>query len=33
MDIRHAMHADHLKQLDTEGIRKALLVEKLFEND
>jgi 4-deoxy-L-threo-5-hexosulose-uronate ketol-isomerase len=33
MDIRHAMHADHLKLLDTEGIRKALLVEKLFEND
>jgi len=33
MDIRYAMHADHLKLLDTEGIRKALLVEKLFEND
>jgi hypothetical protein len=33
MDIRYAMHADHLKLLDTEGIRKALLVENLFEND
>ncbi|MCX5883977.1 MAG: 5-dehydro-4-deoxy-D-glucuronate isomerase [Deltaproteobacteria bacterium] len=33
MDIRHAMHADHLKLLDTEGIRKALLIEKLFEKD
>ncbi len=33
MDIRYAMHADHLKLLDTEGIRKALLVEKLFENN
>jgi 4-deoxy-L-threo-5-hexosulose-uronate ketol-isomerase len=33
MDIRHAIHADHLKLLDTEGVRKALLVEKLFEND
>jgi 4-deoxy-L-threo-5-hexosulose-uronate ketol-isomerase len=33
MDIRYAMHADHLKLLDTEGIRKALLVEKLFEKD
>lgn len=33
MDIRHAMHADHLKLLDTKGIRKALLVENLFEKD
>ncbi len=33
MEIRHAIHADHMKLMDTEGIRKALLVEQLFEND
>ncbi|MBI5577707.1 MAG: 5-dehydro-4-deoxy-D-glucuronate isomerase [Deltaproteobacteria bacterium] len=33
MDIRNAMHPDHLKMLGTEGMRKQLLVESLFEND
>jgi len=33
MDIRNAMHPDHLRLLDTEGMRKQLLVESLFEND
>jgi len=33
MDIRNAMHPDHLKLLDTEGLRKQLLVEGLFETD
>jgi 4-deoxy-L-threo-5-hexosulose-uronate ketol-isomerase len=33
MDIRNAMHPDHLKLLDTEGLRKQLLVEGLFARD
>jgi 4-deoxy-L-threo-5-hexosulose-uronate ketol-isomerase len=33
MDIRNAIHPDHLKGLDTQSIRRQLLVEKLFEND
>lgn len=33
MDIRHAMHPDHLKSLDTGSIRKHLLIDDLFEKD
>ena len=33
MDIRYALHPDHLKSLDTEATRKHFLVERLFEED
>jgi len=33
MDIRYAIHPDHLKSLDTGSIRKHLLIDDLFEND
>jgi len=33
MDIRYSLHADHLKKLTTEEMRKHLLVENLFEPD
>ncbi len=33
MEIRNAMHPDHLKLLDTAGMRRQLLVENLFEKD
>jgi 4-deoxy-L-threo-5-hexosulose-uronate ketol-isomerase len=32
MDIRHAVHPEHAKSFDTEGLRKHFLIEKLFEN-
>jgi 4-deoxy-L-threo-5-hexosulose-uronate ketol-isomerase len=31
MDIRNAVHPDHMKNLDTAGIRKQFLAERLFE--
>ncbi len=31
MEIRYAVHPEHMKSLDTEGIRNHFLVEKLFE--
>lgn len=31
MDIRNAIHPDHMKTFDTDTIRKHLLVERLFE--
>ncbi|MDA8125168.1 MAG: 5-dehydro-4-deoxy-D-glucuronate isomerase [Deltaproteobacteria bacterium] len=31
MDIRYAVHPDHMKHLDTAGIRKQFLAESLFE--
>jgi 4-deoxy-L-threo-5-hexosulose-uronate ketol-isomerase len=33
MDIRYAVHPDHMKTLDTKGIREHFLVENLFEKD
>jgi 4-deoxy-L-threo-5-hexosulose-uronate ketol-isomerase len=33
MDIRYAIHQDHLKLMDTDTIRKHLLIEGLFEKD
>jgi 4-deoxy-L-threo-5-hexosulose-uronate ketol-isomerase len=33
MDIRYAVHPEHMKTLDTDKIRKQFLVESLFEKD
>ena len=33
MDIRHAIHPDHMKVLDSHEIRKQFLIEGLFEKD
>ena len=33
MDIRYAIHPDHLKSLDTDATRRHFLVERLFEED
>jgi 4-deoxy-L-threo-5-hexosulose-uronate ketol-isomerase len=33
MDIRYAIHPDHMKRLDTNEIRKHFLMERLFEKD
>lgn len=30
MDIRQAIHSDHAKQLDTEGLRRQFMVENIF---
>jgi 4-deoxy-L-threo-5-hexosulose-uronate ketol-isomerase len=31
MELRHAIHADHAKHFDTEALRGAFLVERLFQ--
>lgn len=33
MDIRYAIHPDHMKLSDNDGIRKHFLIEGLFEKD
>jgi 4-deoxy-L-threo-5-hexosulose-uronate ketol-isomerase len=33
MDIRYAVHPEHAKTFDTEGLRRHFLIEKLFEKD
>jgi len=33
MDIRYAIHPDHLKSLDTDATRRHFLVERVFEED
>ncbi len=33
MDIRHGIHPQHAKTLDTEGLRREFLIEGLFEKD
>jgi len=33
MDIRYAIHPDHMKRLDTNEIRKHFLMDRLFEKD
>lgn len=30
MDIRQSIHSDHAKKLDTQGLRKEFLIEKIF---
>jgi 4-deoxy-L-threo-5-hexosulose-uronate ketol-isomerase len=30
MDIRQALHSEHIKTLDTEGLRRKLLIEEIF---
>lgn len=33
MDVRESIHSAHAKMLDTQGLRKAFLVEQIFEAD
>jgi len=33
MEIRQSIHSDHAKQLDTEALRRAFLIEKIFTAD
>lgn len=33
MDIRQSIHSDHAKTLDTAGLRREFLIEKIFEAD
>jgi len=33
MDIRYAIHSDHMKSLDSDNIRKHFLIDRLFEKD
>jgi len=33
MDVRQGIHSDHVKMLDTEGLRNEFLVEDIFKND
>ncbi|AHG22314.1 5-keto-4-deoxyuronate isomerase [Chania multitudinisentens RB-25] len=33
MDVRQSIHSDHAKQLDTAGLRREFLIEKIFETD
>ncbi|MGD9424573.1 5-dehydro-4-deoxy-D-glucuronate isomerase [Pantoea sp. NSTU24] len=33
MEIRQGIHSDHAKQLDTEALRRAFLIEKIFTAD
>lgn len=33
MQVRQSIHSDHVKQLDTEGLRKEFLIEKVFVSD
>lgn len=33
MDIRQSIHSDHAKQLDTTGLRKEFLIQKIFTAD
>lgn len=33
MQVRQSIHSDHAKQLDTQGLRRELLVEKIFVAD
>lgn len=33
MDVRQSIHSDHAKQLDTAGLRREFLIEKIFEAD
>ncbi|MDI9221804.1 5-dehydro-4-deoxy-D-glucuronate isomerase [Pantoea sp. EA-12] len=33
MDVRQSIHSDHAKNLDTAGLRREFLIEKIFEAD
>jgi len=33
MDVRQSIHSDHAKTLDTAGLRKEFLIEKIFVAD
>ncbi|WP_346828050.1 5-dehydro-4-deoxy-D-glucuronate isomerase [Serratia inhibens] len=33
MDVRQSIHSDHAKQLDTAGLRREFLIDKIFEAD
>lgn len=33
MQVRQSIHSDHAKQLDTEGLRRAFLIEQMFVDD
>ena len=33
MDVRQSIHTEHAKQLDTAGLRREFLIEKIFEAD
>ena len=33
MDVRESIHSAHAKTLDTQALRKAFLVEQIFEAD
>ncbi|QCR36325.1 5-dehydro-4-deoxy-D-glucuronate isomerase [Nissabacter sp. SGAir0207] len=33
MQVRQSIHSDHAKQLDTAGLRREFLIEKIFEDD
>ena len=33
MDIRYAIHSDHMKSFDSDNIRRHFLIERLFEKD
>ena len=33
MDVRHSIHTEHAKNLDTAGLRREFLIEKIFEAD
>jgi 4-deoxy-L-threo-5-hexosulose-uronate ketol-isomerase len=33
MDIRYAIHTDHMKSLDTEAMRRHFLIDRLFEKE
>jgi len=33
MDIRYAIHSDHMKSFDSDNLRKHFLIERLFEKD
>jgi len=33
MQVRQSIHSDHAKQLDTAGLRREFLIEKIFEKD
>ncbi|CAI1824864.1 4-deoxy-L-threo-5-hexosulose-uronate ketol-isomerase [Serratia entomophila] len=33
MDVRQSIHSDHARQLDTAGLRREFLIEKIFEAD
>ncbi len=33
MEVRQSIHSDHAKQLDTDGLRRQFMIEKIFEAD